>query len=113
MHTVPGRDTIDFSHDTTNVAFSSTDTNIFDSIDTDAIFDNAFLDASFSTLQTTSQVTGLNNMVNTAHGVYDFQEHAVVSTGWSPHLPDPAIARRFCVCLSGPRWILLTIFALV
>ncbi|KAI0689159.1 hypothetical protein BC835DRAFT_271332 [Cytidiella melzeri] len=54
-------------------------------------FDSAFLNPSLGDTRADSLSLGA-----TTNGldVFDFQEHTVVRTGWSPHLPDPATTRR-------------------
>ena len=71
--------------------------NIFNGLDP-AVFDGSFLDTTFEATHVGAQATiNSTTMIDPSHGLYDFQEHAVIQTGWSPHLPDPATTRRLYV----------------
>ena len=71
--------------------------NIFNGLDP-TVFDGSFLDTTFEATHVGAQATiNSTTMIDPSHGLYDFQEHAVIQTGWSPHLPDPATTRRLYV----------------
>lgn len=84
-----------------NVGLDDGVSNLNGFIDHNFISDNGFGNNGFGDLSSTdiSQFTIIDHPVHGQLSTYDFQDqdHDVVLTGWSPHLPDPATARHLYV----------------